>query len=76
MLKESRPLLLVARESPLSPVHLRNLHELSSMGVQIIPPMMSYYQGFQTIDEWTDNFVERLLAKLGLRNSTQAWKGM
>ena len=46
------------------------------MGVQIIPPMMSYYQGFQTIDEWTDNFVERLLAKLGLRNSTQAWKGM
>lgn len=76
MLKESRPLLLVARESPLSPVHLRNLQELSSMGVQIIPPMMSYYQGFQTIDEWTDNFVERLLAKLGLQNHTLAWEGM
>lgn len=75
-LKEARPLLLVARESPLSPIHLRNLQELSGMGVRIIPPMVSYYQGFTTLEEWTDNFVERLLGMLGLKNSTQSWKGM
>ncbi len=75
-LKESRPLLLVARESPISPIHLRNLHELSAMGVRIIPPMISFYQGFTTLEEWTDNFVEKLLSVIGLKNDAQSWKGM
>ena len=76
VIKEARPLFLVARESPLSPIHLRNLQELSMMGVQIVPPMISYYQKYQTIEEWTDNFVERLLGKLGLQNRMQTWEGM
>ena len=75
-LKEARQLVLVARESPLSPVHLRNLHELSSMGVRIVPPMISFYQKYTTIEEWTDNFVERLLEILGLHNTMQSWSGM
>ena len=76
VIKEASPLFLVARESPLSPIHLRNLQELSMMGVQIVPPMISYYQKYQTIEEWTDNFVERLLGKLGLQNRMQTWEGM
>lgn len=75
-LKEARPLFLVARESPLSPVHLRNLSELSRMGVRIVPPMMSYYQGAQTIAEWTDGFVERLLKLAGVENRAGEWQGM
>lgn len=74
-IKEARPLILVARESPLSPIHLRNLHELSVMGVRIVPPMVSFYQGYKTIEEWTNNFVERLLAMMGLQNSMQVWNG-
>lgn len=76
MLKEGRPLFLVARESPLSPIHLRNLQELGMIGVRIIPPMISYYQGYKTIEEWTNNFVERLLEKLGIQNNVKAWDGM
>lgn len=76
MLKEGRPLFLVARESPLSMIHLRNLHELSMMGVRIIPPMVSYYQGYKTIEEWTNNFVERLLDKMEIQNNVKAWDGM
>ena len=76
MLKEGRPLFLVARESPLSMVHLRNLHELSMMGVRIIPPMVSYYQGYKTLEEWTNNFVERLLDKMEIQNNVKAWDGM
>ena len=76
MLKEGRPLFLVARESPLSPIHLRNLHELSMMGVRIIPPMVSYYQGYKTLEEWTNNFVERLLDKMEIQNNVNAWDGM
>ena len=76
MLKEGRPLFLVARESPLSPIHLRNLQELSMIGVRIIPPMVSYYQGYKTIEEWTNNFVERLLDKMEIQNNVKAWDGM
>lgn len=76
MLKEGRPLFLVARESPLSPIHLRNLQELGRIGVRIIPPMVSYYQGYKTIEEWTNNFVERLLEKLEIKNNVKAWDGM
>ena len=39
-LKERRKLVLVARESPLSTIHLRNLYELSQMGAVILPPML------------------------------------
>ena len=67
---------LVARESPLSPIHLRNLQELGMIGVRIIPPMVSYYQGYKTIEEWTNNFVERLLEKLEIQNNVKAWDGM
>lgn len=76
MLKEGRPLFVVARESPLSPIHLRNLQELSMIGVRIIPPMVSYYQGYKTIGEWTNNFVERLLDKMEIQNNVKAWDGM
>lgn len=76
MLKEGRPLFLVARESPLSPIHLRNLQELAMIGVRIIPPMVSYYQGYKTIEEWTNNFVERLLEKLEIQNNVKAWDGI
>ena len=76
MLKEGRPLFLVARESPLSPIHLRNLQELSMIGVRIIPPMVSHYQGYKTIEEWTNNFAERLLDKMEIQNNVKAWDGM
>lgn len=76
MLKEGRPLFLVARESPFSLIHLRNLQELSMSGARIIPPMVSYYQGYKTIEEWTNNFVERLLDKMEIQNNVKAWDGM
>lgn len=73
-IKEGRSLILVARESPLSPIHLRNLNELAQIGVRIIPPMISYYQGFNTLEEWTDSFVERLLRALGMDGRVTEWQ--
>ena len=43
-LKERRKLVLVARETPLGLVHLRNMTALAEMGVTILPPMLTYYQ--------------------------------
>ena len=75
-IKEARPLILVPRESPLSPIHTRNLNELSHIGVRLVPPMVSYYQKYKTIEEWTNGFVERLIDILGLDGSSFEWKGM
>ena len=42
-IKEQRPLVLAARETPLSAIHLRNLQELAMIpNVRIIPPMMTF----------------------------------
>ena len=43
MLKERRKLVLVARESPLSTLHLENLCKASQYGAVILPPMQTYY---------------------------------
>ena len=39
-LKERRRLVLVARETPLSQIHLENMLDLARMGASIVPPMM------------------------------------
>ena len=60
-LKERRPLVLVARETPLSRVHLRNLMAASDAGAVILPPMVSYYNRPATIEDVTRQIVGRIL---------------
>lgn len=55
-LKESRKLILVAREAPLSKIHLRNMLTLSEMGATILPASPGFYHRPQTIDDQI-NFV-------------------
>lgn len=66
MIKERKPLVLVPRESPLSPVHLKNLLTLSRLGVSIIPPMLTFYHHPHTIDDMVSPIVERILKHIGL----------
>lgn len=77
-IKEQRPLVLAARETPLSPVHLRNLHELSMMpGVHIIPPMMTFYHRPENIDEMVYHIAARLLEPFGIEaEEYRRWNGM
>lgn len=75
-LKENRKLVLAARESPLSTIHLRNLYELSRMGAVIIPPMMTYYHRPQSVEECTALAVQRILRQFGIVEEYYEWNGM
>lgn len=75
-LKEHRKLILVARESPLSTIHLRNLYELSQMGAVIMPPMLTYYRTPASLEDCTQYMVERILGQFGLSEDTWEWNGM
>lgn len=75
-IKEQRKLILVARESPLSTIHLRNMYQISQLGVMIVPPMTQYYSHFDKIDQITQQFVQRLLEHLGLPSKGYQWGGM
>jgi len=75
-LKEKRRLVLVPRETPLSPVHLRNMYELSMMGVVIMPPVPAFYHQPQTVDEIVGHTVGRVLDQFGLHDGGQRrWRG-
>ncbi|PJF38556.1 MAG: aromatic acid decarboxylase, partial [Phototrophicales bacterium] len=48
-LKESRPLIVVPRETPFSLIHLRNLTTLAEAGAKIVPAIPAWYHQPQTI---------------------------
>lgn len=68
MLKENRRLVLVPRETPLSPIHLENMLKLSRLGVTILPPLTPYYHKPGTLEESIDLIVGRILDSLGMDN--------
>lgn len=75
-LKERRKLVLVARETPLSTVHLRNLYEASKLGAVILPPVPAYYTHPQTMEECIHHTVCRILSQFDLDEGAAEWEGM
>lgn len=76
-LKEGRPLLLVVRETPLHPGHLQLMSQSAADGAIIFPPVPAFYSRPQSLDDIIDNTVGRVLARLGIENSSyQEWRGM
>lgn len=66
-IKEQRPLVLCVRETPLSPIHLRNMQELSMIaGVHIVPPMMTFYHKPKSIDDMVYHIAAKLLEPFGI----------
>jgi len=61
VLKERRRLVLVARETPLHAIHLRNMTTLAEMGAIIAPPVPAFYNRPKTLDDVIDHTVGRLL---------------
>ncbi len=67
-LKEKRKLILVPRETPLSVVHLRNMLDLTSQGVFILPAMPAFYHKPDKIEDLVDFVVGKALDILGIEH--------
>ncbi|MGD8506503.1 MAG: UbiX family flavin prenyltransferase [Candidatus Bathyarchaeota archaeon] len=75
-LKEKRKLVLVPRETPLSMVHLRNMLDLASQGVLILPAMPAYYHKPGKIEDLVNFVVGKALDLLGIEHDLfQRWSG-
>ena len=75
-LKEHRRLVLCPRETPLSSIHLRNLYELSRDGAVILPPVLSYYQKPECIEDMTEHIVGKILDMFSLEYPRfRRWEG-
>ncbi|MGI5228024.1 UbiX family flavin prenyltransferase [Actinoallomurus sp. CA-142502] len=76
-LKERRRLVLLARETPLSTIHLENLLALSQMGATVLPPAPAFYNHPSTIGDIVEHIVGRTLDQFELDLPTaRRWTGM
>jgi flavin prenyltransferase len=65
-LKEGRRLILVVRETPYHPGHLRLMSQAAEAGAVIFPPVPAFYSHPKTIDEIINQTVGRVLMRLGV----------
>ena len=73
ILKESRKLILVPRETPYNLIHIRNMETLTLAGAIICPAAPSFYSRPKTIDELVMTVVERIISLAGLDGGTYRW---
>jgi 4-hydroxy-3-polyprenylbenzoate decarboxylase len=65
-LKERRDLILCVRESPFNRIHLRNMMLAAEAGAIIFPVMPTLYNQPQSTTDMARQFVQRVLAHIGL----------
>lgn len=76
-LKEGRRLVLVVRETPLHPGHIRLMELAARSGAVLFPPVPAFYAHPQSVDEMVDHLVGRVLSRMGIENDLyQPWQGL
>ena len=73
ILKERRKLICVARETPYSLIHIKNMETITLAGGIICPATPSFYSRPQTIDEVIATVVDRVIDLAGLRSDSFRW---
>ena len=71
MLKESRKLILVPRETPYSAIHLENMLKLSRMGTVMLCANPGFYNKAETIGDLIDFVVAKILDQLNVPHQLQ-----
>ena len=73
ILKERRKLILVARETPLSLIHINNMKTITESGGIICPATPSFYSNPTSFEELASTVVDRVLTLAGLENNSFSW---
>ena len=74
-LKERKKLILVARETPLNLIHVKNFELLIQAGATILPANPSFYTRPQNVEQVADTVVARVLDHLGVgQRLVPRWK--
>jgi 4-hydroxy-3-polyprenylbenzoate decarboxylase len=73
ILKERRKLILVARDTPLNLIHIRNMQTVTEAGGIICPAIPSYYSKPKTIEEVAMTVVNRIIDLIGLEHDSYRW---
>jgi len=76
ILKERRKLILVARDTPLNLIHIRNMQTVTEAGGIICPAIPSYYSKPKTIEELAMTVVNRAIDLIGLEHESYRWEGI
>src|SRR6195952_3595497 len=73
ILKERRKLILVARDTPLNLIHIRNMQTVTEAGGIVCPAIPSYYSKPKTIEDLAMTVVNRVIDLIGLDNESYRW---
>ncbi|MCS6767682.1 MAG: UbiX family flavin prenyltransferase [Candidatus Nitrosocaldus sp.] len=75
-MKESRKLVLVPRETPLTAVHIEHMLNLARLGVVILPAMPGFYHRPRSIDDLINHIVGKVLDQFGIEHDLfRRWEG-
>jgi len=75
-LKEGRPLIVVPREMPVTPIDLENMARLAGAGAMVWPAMPAFYHRPASVQDVVDFVVAKVLGRLGIAHGLDtAWPG-
>jgi len=67
-IKESRKLVIVPRETPLTSIHLENMLKLARIGIVILPAMPGFYNKPKKVEDLLDHIVGKCLDQFGIEH--------
>ena len=73
ILKERRKLIIVARETPLSLIHINNMKTITEAGGIICPAPPSFYSNPKTLEAIAATVIDRVITLSGLENHSYSW---
>ena len=75
MLKEQRKLIIAPREMPFSPLSIKHMNKLSSLGVMFAPPMIAHYSKPKSLNDAENFIIGKWLDCLNIKNNLfKRWK--
>ncbi len=75
-IKEGRKVVIVPREMPMSRIHLRNIKEAADNGCIVIPPMLTFYNGSNSVEKQVNHIIGKILMQFNIEfKDFVPWEG-